>query len=251
MVGVYGFPDDDPNSLNCLTLCGTAIKVGNALTGREATLGGIIEVQWDDGRSKLFGLTAGHILLPSRADEAEIGETSEGTLEDTDSGLGEEPMDDASFELELQVQPEEGPTYSDSKAEMDNFQTMTQVVEQRPLTWPKFGSVSAAAREIQTKQNFDWALIELDNPLLYKANYLVSSLAVSSLRAWNEPVSASFSTPHGHTDKGVAVLDRNGSCRQGILTCSRSYLMAAPSHSFIKTYDLTLSPGSGNGVELD
>ena len=246
---VYG--DSWGAAASLMTLCGKVIKVVEPYHTRFATLGGIIKITDWQQNSMLFGMTAGHILAQGRPEEdkADLYEDRDDAEEnEPDSSSDEE---EEKFEINLRSEDELTTDDEDDQSMDDKGRTLTMLQGNDQSStqvgaWPKMGYVSVASRKTQKdEQDLDWALIVLDDSLIYRPNMLIKQdvnhevCTAEELKEWSSEI--------GGFEPGqpVILLSGTSGSKQGKLSPFLSLLILVPGKSFVSTYNLTLDDGSG------
>lgn len=93
--------------------------------------------------------------------------------------------------------------------------------------------------------NLDWALIDIDGPLLYRPNLLVVADQNHGHSIHGELIELHDKTVDAPGGQPVMVLTGTGGVKEGRLSTSLSFLMLAPGKRLTEAYTLTLCGGSG------
>jgi hypothetical protein len=242
---IYGDSGDDASFV---TLCGTIIKVSSPDETRIARIGGVVEVTSLVGVSKLYAMTAGHIIdqdqarddksdLDSLSDEDEPGYRSESEDEEGLFINGDEE-----FTIDLAG---EDTCESQEDALPSTKSCVMGQAEPPSVSWSKMGHIFVSSHyNRDDKPNLDWALIELDDRSRYRPNLLFTPDA-------DEPIDLvdtnrrSKLQSRGIVKERVVVLKNTGVWERGTLSTSASFLLLAPGKRLIETHILTMDDGSG------
>ncbi|KAL3417855.1 hypothetical protein PVAG01_10864 [Phlyctema vagabunda] len=221
------------------TLCGSVISIGDFGNRRAATIGGLIKVQMSEKEFLLYGMTAGHAVVPYE----KYAEDSEEELDDDTSS------DDDDFETEVEIFEEDDEEY-EVGYELDILppcETEATIdLDFRSDESPKIGCLAHFSRNsMHDRTNTDWALVNLDLPSLYLPNMLTQrgSRAISSATQKDIVLPSASCSKHNNGSKKVRVLGGVSGNQFGILTMSASLVLLAPSKVFIRTHSLVL-PGN-------
>jgi hypothetical protein len=245
-IGLYAPISTD--TFRQITLCGTAIMASIDGENRFSTLGGIVEVTMPGHLSKLYGLTAGHFVSPkSLTEQAD----SENIVDDDDAGEYEDEddydcyflRDEEEFELALEPEPQESLECLASQGPT----TSTVEWSSPPISeWSRIGNVSMPlCNSPDDALNLDWALIDIDGPLLYRPNLLVVADQQHGYSIHGELIELHDKQVDAPDGQAVMVLTGTGGVKEGRLSTSLSFLMLAPGKRLTEAYTLTFCEGSG------
>jgi hypothetical protein len=227
--------DEYINTNTNVTLCGTLVKASSSNDCSIATLGGVVKVSYASKRSMLYGMTVGHLFTDGRAEtRTSILSSAQG---DSMSEIADDENSDADIteEFILDMDFEEGDaTITQPEAPADPAQNSN---------WSRLGSgivpVSAQCAPA-AHRNLDWALVDFEDKARYKPNLLPIPYGIPSA----ELRQLSNSTACISEKKVVVVSGRN-ELKHGKLSSFASFLLLAPGSTFLQTYTLTLTDGSG------
>ncbi|CZR62773.1 uncharacterized protein PAC_12670 [Phialocephala subalpina] len=206
----------DDSCVSSGTLCGTQIMNGSFPEHPKATLGGVIAVTDKQGRTKLYGMTAGHSFLQGMHEDSQ-GEFSEDEEDDV-------YVDEDSFELDLSSFI--GDIGMEGKLQLGGT---GDTRNEKSVPWSKLGHLSVASHFYPKPGNLDWALMTLEQAVCLP-NLLMSIFELQK-----------FGLCIFHaTDKEVIVISSRGALF-GTLSQSWSYMMLPPGKVLVRTYILTLS----------
>lgn len=249
-IDVYGLHAN----LSTPTLCGLMINTGGDHNSKFATLGGVIKVTATK-ETKFYVLTTGHIVAHYKNQEVEIDSDHSDASEDfndfadDDSTLNDEGSGDGYdgfwfegeevFELVHSSIGDHDTSTAQLKREISR---LAEAPSWNSEQWSKVGQVSTFS-QINTKEtrNFDWALIELDDPSQYRPNVLPFDGSEGNLKLSTlEPESL----PKG-TKREVILKTGTSGQLEGQISAAKSYFLTAPGRSFVKAYDLVLKNEQG------
>ena len=177
----------------------------------------------------LYGLTVGHIIEEEHA--------------------GDDKLDGYSFsgkdvsEIGNESEEEEVFLYGGDEDFVIDLagEEVCGTEEQTSGSWSTMGHLSTSSHDDQGDQpNLDWALIEFDDPLLYRPNLLPIS-HTNLIEANRGP-----NVLHPCTAEVRIVIPINGRCSKfGTLSNSPSFLLLAPGKKLIDAYSVAMDKGSG------
>lgn len=241
--------EDDVFAKGTGTLCGTPIIIQHpSASETRATLGGIIKVVNESGTSKLYGLTAGHVVRGlndgSQASSSSIKSTVSNYLalsdseSDFDSDCESNFLEDANEELLSDDQGTElwlnsGP-WSSGLGEIGAISRFS----------PQLGQ--GTARTAASAPDYDWALIEM---LVYKPNHLSAQSTSSSkdIRATSTESNILMMPTSNYmgTSIPVAVISGSEGLKRGMLSALPSKLTLGSSATFVDAMIIKLDAGKG------
>ncbi|KAI9862671.1 MAG: hypothetical protein M1813_004167 [Trichoglossum hirsutum] len=211
------------------TLCGALVRVNEYSQVRKATIGGIVGVTTPAKGLTMYGMTVGHIVVRGvpRGEGLIPEDSNEEDEEDEEDQVGEYILDDEDLHDATSNNQTTGETHQEPAYPTD--------------VWSKIGRILVPA----CMDNLDWALVELDNPLDYRPNFLAMPDLKGPTRVLQD-LEASLHVGMGdEVRRDVIVLTGTEGHRPGTLSTFPSFLMLAPGRKFVDTYDLILSDGSG------
>ena len=224
-------------------LGGTPIKVCHSDITRFATLGGIVMVMTHVGTISLYGMSAGHIIVQEEPEDGsrdgeiddEAVTISEDHDDNNDSGDEDDDVSDSEgFELDVAFEQDHA----------DIAKTLTRrlstVIEDRDNPWQKIGHVRKSSQSknmLHGSPNFDWSLIDIGS-LLDPTSQLLGE-------ARNNRQVRCYKGKGLECDRPVMAFCGMSGQKKGMLSATMSYLAIAPSEKFVKTYNLTLTDGTG------
>ncbi|TAQ87663.1 hypothetical protein B7494_g4008 [Chlorociboria aeruginascens] len=228
------------------TSCGTIIKVADVVISY-GTFGGLIKVSTSNTDFKLYGMTAGHIAsrhLSNLEIEGEIQDDDEDEDEDEGEDDRSEYMLDDSEGLQLDLDSFDE-NWDESTTNFPKTDTQfSQDIGQPEDFWSRVGHLCVTAENDARRQNLDWALIEIDDPTIYRPNLFgldnPSSISHTGIRVRQRDDQQTFKN---HTVT-VGLSSGVSGFKKGVLSSAYSYLMLAPSNNLVKTYSLKLSENS-------
>ena len=227
------------------TLCGSIISVNTESHTRLATLGGVLSVTMAGGNSELYCMTVSHVIA---GDQLETDAYKpEGFSREVDVDFEEEDSDDAS---EADVFCEKQEYTLDLDFEEDRVSGAVSIAKQNPSSGDSFpcpfriGYIAITSRDaLEDGSNLDWALIKIDDPLLYCSNLLLIPGDSDQSHVLSEPKDLNYSK--SKTALSVFLLSGTRGVIRGMLSFTLSSLMLAPGKRFTDTYTLRLSNGLG------
>ncbi|KAK4454177.1 hypothetical protein QBC34DRAFT_433766 [Podospora aff. communis PSN243] len=221
------------SSIQSNTLCGTSIQMrcDTLASPAFATLGGLLEV-FKEGKTTIYGLTAGHSLRKVHAahDESTISTEGGDSEEDWDDDSDYDLAEDDDFVQILDVPSTPGmelPNDADDGQNAWNQQqsllgTISDCTSLTPPT-PQAGN-----------GNRDWALA------LIPADQCLPN-RIGARDVWMGVTEMDLSSP-----QQVSALTGRGP-RRGKLTCNRSTVLIPPGDAFVETLDFL--PIAGDGLQ--
>jgi hypothetical protein len=235
--GVDEYTDADTS----LTLCGTLIKASRSKDSNVATLGGIVKVSYSSGMSMLYGMTVGHLFTDGRSEK----QTSiwSGAQDDSrsDTADGENSDADITEEFVLDMDFEEDHATLDAEAAITQPRPPPDSAQNSSWSRLGYGIVPMSAQCAPfTHQNLDWALVSIENKARYQPNLLPSPYNIPSVELRQLSNSEACTS-----EKKVVVVCGRNELKQGKLSSFASFLLLAPGSTFVQTYTLTLTDGSG------
>jgi hypothetical protein len=229
------------------TLCGTPIRMQTGERVANATLGGLVKIEFMNGETKLYGLTASHpirALLDSKDksvendENASLSTTSTSSGSDWSEGGSEEAPDDfCSSHLAPQKNTDDG-------GHSDAWQF------EYPI---KIGDVlspySKTAVDVPaTHGSLDWALIEINAP---QPNRLPVFLFRhdNNLDKWKlgiaEYLQESPSATQSLSEERVLLMCGSSGAKTGNLAPQPARILISPQYSFVDAYLVVLDDGDG------
>ena len=235
--GVDEYTDADTS----LTLCGTVIKASRSKDSNIATLGGIVRVSYSSGISMLYGMTVGHLFTDGRSER----QTSicYGAQDDSRSDTADDENSDADIIEEFILDIDFGEDHATLDAQAAITQPKPLPGSAQNSSWSRLGygivPMSAQCAPF-AHQNLDWALVSIENKARYQPNLLPSPYNIPSveLRQLSNREACT-------TEKEVVVVCGRNELKRGKLSSFASFLLLAPGSTFVQTYTLTLTDGSG------
>ncbi|KAK6333701.1 hypothetical protein TWF730_003884 [Orbilia blumenaviensis] len=222
------------------TNCGESIKIVHDGKAKMATLGGILKVVYHDGATKLYGMTAGHIVDEDTFnDEESIGDLSEGSESEAESE--DESSSEASSvsttvsSLDIHVPTEDGGC---------NFgwTKIGKVVKPTaPIGLAIHGTTQLAASTSEPEHyNLDWSLIELVDDGRKKMNLITRSIDRNDGPA-NIEVDHVYFRRYGDAT-GRRVLYQPGTepgYLNGTINTKPAFMHQSPSNKMARVYNMT------------
>lgn len=227
------------------TLCGSIISVNTESHTRLATLGGVLSVTVAGGNTELYGMTVSHVIAGDQLEKDAYRPAA--SSREVDVGFEEEDSDDAS---EVDVFCEEQEYTLDLDFGEDIVSGAISIAKQNPSSGDStpcpfnIGYVAITSRDaLEDGSNLDWALLKIDDPLLYCSNLLFIPPDSVQGHVLSEPKDLSYSK--SKTALSVFLLSGTRGVIRGMLSFTLSSLMLAPGKRFTDTYTLRLSNGLG------
>ncbi|PVH73592.1 hypothetical protein DL98DRAFT_367345, partial [Cadophora sp. DSE1049] len=206
-------------------------------SSRIGTLGGLIKITAGDGNFNLFGMTAGHIFASDDFldDESELYESMD---EDTDEDENSSTDDEEVVELDL-GSLDDGESIS-SQDEKIETRTELEDDDMPTLSWTKMGRLQdMSVNTIDNGMNLDWALITIDDLLLYRG--ITGTDPIHKMQE-NAELKEPLELPNQRrSSQAVTLCGGTSGTKEGILSASWSYLQLSPGKALVRTYTLTLS----------
>lgn len=231
---IYGYWTDQAT---LETLCGQLIKVCEHNDNQFATLGGIIKVVMSKDDIRFYGLTARHAFEKDNFDDDGIDSDQDEEDEDGQVFLDEEVFELDHFNKEPDREIETG--YVNSSP-LPGIESSTEPEK----SWSKIGHTAMlSGKYLEKRGNLDWALIEIDDPSLYRPN-LVSIVRQNYQQNLEIHLEEFSHEPVLELSRPVMLLSGLGGSKLGNLSTYPSFLRIAPGGEFIKTYSLSLTDGS-------
>jgi hypothetical protein len=228
------------DTASLLTLCGMTIKANKFDMDRVATIGGLIKVATSDKDFTLYGMTVCHIIPQGNPEEDLKMDCSSGedNYEDDGYSLDEEEK----FVLDLPSEENSVPEATDFTREVTSDRGR---IKQLSVPWSNIGHISIISSSAQgDENNLDWALVEMDNPSLYRPNLLLPPHAAHDYHG-NQGLKELTELQYAASKQTVVLSCGISGFKQGILSLSSSFLMLSPGKGFVKSYNLALSDGTG------
>lgn len=220
------------------TLCGTPIQFQANGKRRNATMGGIVRLLYDNGTSTLMGLTAGHGAAACLQDDKEHFEADDS---ETDSFLGDIESECSYGDSEVQTVPEldETPCIKDCTedcAKSDSWMFSNSHSSGNAIL-PRLIPV----QDESNRPFFDWALVPLDrvemNELPVGGDYFGGGI-ISKYRK-QDPV-----TLDGLSSERVILMSGSSGLGYGRLISQPSSILISPGNTFVNTWMITLDSGA-------
>jgi len=223
-------PTNDP-----ITFCGSPMLLvdkshaPSCVRTRKATIGGVIEVTLENGRTKQYGMTAGHavedLLSTSRAASYEVDH-----LEDS---------------ISLQKQGSAATPYSTSLTFGDDWDWESsfdawESTEHTPIANILNNNSLPEVIAERAHPSHDWALFEMPSP---KPNLLCN--LETSKQVEEKPLVIASKPAFGDNLWDPVVMIGSSGLKRGRLSNLPGAIMRANSNSFVKTYMLELDEGYG------
>lgn len=218
-----------------MPLCGQMIEVSELDGTRIATLGGVIKVLSSDANSKLYGMTAGHIIAQEPMFEDNDFECDEEAVSDEDE---QSLPDEDRFELDLGFDEDQGPRDVDTEF---SDPTDWQSVQHRD-SWPLIGHVHVTS-DPTSGPDLDWALIDFDKTALQSQSNTFT-FPGSDTQVSRELRALACEPTVDDPDRDVVLVSGSGRIKPGKIATAASYLNMGLSKECTETYTLTLRHGS-------
>jgi hypothetical protein len=237
----FDWVDEYTNADISLTLCGTPIKASASKDSNIATIGGIVKVSYPDGMSMLYGMTVGHLFIDERP-EAHTPIWS-GAQDDSSSDTADDENSDADITEEFILDMDFEEVHATLTAETAITQPKARTDSTQNSGWSRLG-YGIIPMPVQcapaAHRNLDWALVDIENKARYQPNLLpipygIPFVELRQLRNSEACIS----------EKKVVVVSGRNELKQGKLSSLASFLLLAPGSTFVQTYTLTLTDGSG------
>lgn len=227
-------------------LCGTPFAVRVEDEMRYGSFGGFVMVQSFSGSSKLYAMSAGHMMVSSQITTQEAEEIPSGTVKDLeDDNEGSSIYSDL-FGDELELE------WDDAETEASSLSLPSQTQNAPVISWigngqhnfPTYiGDVvdySHSGNRIVSAPNLDWSLIETPNVHDCSRDDFMRTKAMRE--EWKDV--SCFMEEDLKGDRAVLTLMGTSGRKTGILSSTMSYLAISPGQSFVKTYTLKLDDGA-------
>ena len=260
------------------TLCGKPIKICTSNETRLATLGGLIKVVSQEGL-QLYGMTAGHIITRGNsaqdavdeddhtyrkrftedkfsavtntpvASATEDGRTNEASMTDDQSSDGEnyheegseQGEDEEEYELDFGAVDDQQKKNSIDPAALSQCLRRSDLLQFR---WPKLGHLSSLSHHPASKHDLDWALIEFQDPSLYRPNLLVFPESTYEFGVSARLIEGPRRLTRATRSRDILLLSGMAGLKRGKLATSFGYLMIGPVKQFNEVYNVSMSDGS-------
>lgn len=259
------------------TLCGKPIQICAFSKTRLATLGGIIKVVRQEGL-KFYGMTAGHIITQenfaqdvvhenentyrkrstqdvfSAADNTSaVGATqdrrsNEASMTDDQNRDGENDQDECSEQgEEEEYELDFGAVDGEQKKSSIDPAALSQCLRRSNLLqihWPQLGHLFSVSHQPASNHDLDWALIEFEDPSLYRPNLLVSPETTYEFGVSARLIEGPRRLTRATRSRDVLLLSGIAGLKRGKLATSFGYLMIGPVKQFNEVYNVSMSDGS-------
>jgi hypothetical protein len=210
-------------------------------SSRIGTLGGLIKITAGDGSFNLYGMTAGHVLASDDFldDESEPYESMDGDInEDENSSIDDEEivkLDLGSLDDDESISSQDEKIETGTELEDDDMPT---------VSWTKMGRLQdMSINTIDNGMNLDWALITIDDPLLYRS--IAGTDPIHKMQE-NGELKEPLELPNQRrSSKAVTLCSGTSGTKEGLLSAPWSYLQLSPGKALVRTYTLTLSGHTG------
>lgn len=220
-------------------LCGTPFAVRVEDEMRYGSIGGFVMVQSFSGSSKLYAMSAGHMMVSSQITTQEAENIPSGTVNDLDDDSDGSSIYSDVFGDELELEWDDAETEASSLPlpvisridnGLHNFSTyIGDVVD-----------YSHSSNLTTLAPNLDWSLIEAPNVHDYSRDDFMGTEAMQE--EWKDV--SCFMGENLESDSAVMSLMGTSGRKTGILSSTMSYLAISPGQSFVKTYTLKLDNGA-------
>ena len=231
----------DPN-----TLCGQLIQIRGPHETRLATVGGVFKVHTTQEAFSLCVITAGHALHDTKQcinDVKSRGEDNESEYEDDEMFPD---ADDPEFEIEgFEEQLETEPVASCSSA--SNNVSEISIFEESDFIGQVYETCNSSGCNAK---DFDWALIKLSDPSLYRPNLLVLQDEGYPYIKGQELRESGRRSMRTQVNRTVVMLGGSGGFKWGRLT-SRSFLRVPFANVMVETFTMLLNKGEGMPYPAD
>ncbi|KAF7940501.1 uncharacterized protein EAE98_000628 [Botrytis deweyae] len=202
------------------TICGMQVMNGSSHEVQQATIRGNIQVVDKNGKSKLYGMTAGHFLFPEL-----YGNDEQGTADDLSDESTEED-----FQLELgsindSLGGKTQPLGKGARSARRGSICKSRIIGN--LSDPSHTSFG-------NERNLDWALISFSQPYYDRLPNLYQKKELCQHKYLAGIGGDTFSRP----EITVALLTAHGP-QSGLMSSSFSYIMQPPGKVLIRTYLLS------------
>lgn len=225
------------------TLCGTAIRFEAQGRRRNATLGGLVKITYEDGSSAIMGLTAGHVATAVLQDDSVLD-----VLEEEESG-DDSFVDDSDSEYNEGVSDEISVTDKDSVSSIDycsnpwafekpNHQA-TQVTLSNSLT-KALKSPHGVGQN--TFPDFDWALFPFEGH--FKMNELPTLADVGDRRCVTAYRQSSPAALNETPAERVILMCGSGGLKYGSMVHQPTRILIQPATEFVNAYLVSLDDGA-------
>ncbi|KAF5624728.1 uncharacterized protein FTJAE_10177 [Fusarium tjaetaba] len=231
------------------TWCGTPIRLRRGNASVVATFGGIIVVEATHKR--LVGLTAAHSLKKLHRPPSDHLSAHEGDVPfSSSSSDASESESDSDGESTITTQS------SLQHPEPLNDKGLDTTVSQNTL---EIGTILCNTFDAPMAQNYDWAIIDLDQQATLPNRIVLDGQSDSSdfeEESDLEPIMFPVGNPCVSVSRQVMVLKR-GAKLIGEMSLDTSSVLISPGSSFVEVYDLTmehgcsLSPGDSGSWVVD
>ncbi|CZR66090.1 uncharacterized protein PAC_15991 [Phialocephala subalpina] len=219
------------------------------------TLGGVVKILTGDGIFQLYGMTVGHIFAGDdfldddselyesmEVDEGEDSSTDDEDIVELELASLEDDDRDTSIEEEF-TETAMNLDYDDSGLRENNktHSVMGLGTDDLPeAPWSKLGRlVEVSGNTADHGMNFDWALVAIEDFLLYDS--MAGTELIHVMQVDGKLKESHEAPDKRRSSKAVTVSGGASGIKDAILSASWSYLQLAPGKSLVRTYTLTLS----------
>ncbi len=223
------------------TLCGRAIRVES----RMAKIGGVIKVITHEKGTMLYAMTAGHVFAKDPADQ---DTTEEESSDYEEVGCDcDDPFSVEDFEFDLAIEEEEDMSSVQLSVRDESSRPSQPGVEESAHAWSAIGSEAIVASNHPRKErNLDWAVIEMDDPSMYRPNlFVLPDTSRDGIVIGSEFKEVSRRSMRVENGRKVVMLTGMGGVKCGRLSAPTSLLMTGRVKHFAQTYSVELCKGSG------
>lgn len=241
----FGDPGHDRTKLR--TLSGVALSPNNK-HNTYATNGGIVMIENTSRHIDVYAMTTGH-LFRQNPDDNQIAEND--SVYDDDSDAEDdlqfvEPSTEKSTQLDMMATEHEEIIYmfSDAFEETREHKNESSMILSSTLWTPNKGDVYEG-------QNFDWALLPINNDLClpnfvcpYPTDVLSSALPIT-LNSKDDEKTDPHNEAEAPVGRHVCLIAAVSGYRTGILQVMSSYMMLSPGSQMIQVLELFFENGYG------
>ncbi|KAK4691824.1 hypothetical protein P7C71_g5262, partial [Lecanoromycetidae sp. Uapishka_2] len=214
-------------------LCGQMIEIGEPDRRRVATLGGVVKVLSSDATSKLYGMTAGHVVTEEPIlEEEDLEPDKEDDSDDEEQGF----QDEEELQLEVDIDLDEGLGVHGVGTEPTGSNSWQHTRQEGP--WPLIGHISAIS-DAATGPDLDWALIDFDN-IAAQLLSNVFTIPGSDPRISRDLQALACEPMMDDPDRDVVLVSGSSGLKPGKVSTTTSYLNMGHSKRSAETYNLSL-----------
>lgn len=226
-------------TLDFPALCGALVKVDQGERSSFGSLGGMLMATNYSGSTTFYLMSAGHIFnLEHHGSEEHDHEPSLNDDADEDSLEEQSDVDVDVFGIEVAFEQHHGRSAEHFTQEVERVMKLSN------LDWPEMDgtwTTSTSTNRKEGRPNLDWALVTVDSfKHYYEPSYLIDEDLVGISKE-----AVCYKGEGLNSERKVTAFCGVSGQKSGLLSTCMSRLSLSLGGAFVKTYNLTLSDGSG------